>query len=297
MTAEASRDVSALDERLLVEIERTAVEVARLAAAEIVTALGGMLAVKYKSDLSAAADSFVYRDPVSEVDQRVETLLRARINERFPDHDIIGEEIDDRKGGPYADFVWAVDPIDGTSNFINGFPMFAASIGVLYRGVPVVGALWCSATHALRAGVYHARASSRVCFDEVPLETRVNPAVRRRLMGDPGLGGGDPGIMLETRKTGSAAIECAFVAAGMLKVARFERPNIWDVAGGLALVRAAGLDVRTLEAGEWAPFDSFDAVAAKNKIDDDMRGWHRGVILGESVAVADLCKAYAPKIR
>src|SRR5437762_13997760 len=80
-------------ERYLAEIERTAVELARLAGAEIVNALGGMLAIKYKSDLAAKAEALSYRDPVSEVDHRCEVLLRARIAERFPDHDIIGEEI------------------------------------------------------------------------------------------------------------------------------------------------------------------------------------------------------------
>src|SRR5262249_22636040 len=153
-----------------------------------------------------------------------ETLVRARIAERFPDHDIIGEEIaEPRDGKPYGDFVWAIDPIDGTSNFINGFPLFAASIGVLHRGRPIVGAIWCATSHAWRPGVYHARINSRVSFDEVPLETRANPAVRRRLMGVPATDD-THGLMLESRKTGSAAIECGFVAAGMLRVARFERP-------------------------------------------------------------------------
>ena len=53
------------------------------------------------------------------------------------------------------------------------------------------------------------------------------------------------------RKTGSAAIECAFVAAGLLRVARFERPNIWDVAGGVALVQASGGEVRTKTSQGW----------------------------------------------
>ena len=44
------------------------------------------------------------------------------------------------------------------ANFVNGFPLFAASIGVLHQGRPLVGAVWCSTSHALRAGVYHARA-------------------------------------------------------------------------------------------------------------------------------------------
>jgi myo-inositol-1(or 4)-monophosphatase len=65
--------------------------------------------------------------------------------------------------------VWAIDPIDGTTNFVNGFPLFAASIGMLHRGCPVVGAIWCSTSYALRAGVYHARAGGALRFEGEPL--------------------------------------------------------------------------------------------------------------------------------
>ncbi|HEY2757295.1 MAG TPA: inositol monophosphatase family protein, partial [Pseudolabrys sp.] len=158
------------------EVEQLAVELAGIAGNEIGAALGGMLAVRYKT---AATDDALWRDPVSEVDRRVETLIRKRLAEQFPDHDIIGEESTERPGRDH-DFIWAVDPIDGTTNFVNGFPMFAASIGVLHKGRPVVGALWCSVSHALRAGVYHASAGGKLRFDGADVTPKVNPAVRRR---------------------------------------------------------------------------------------------------------------------
>jgi myo-inositol-1(or 4)-monophosphatase len=291
MMGEAARTLTDLpDDRTLVHIERMAVEVARLAGAEIVNALGGMLAIKYKSDVAAKEGAEpAYRDPVSEVDHRVEVLLRARIAERFPAHDIIGEEINDRSGDrPYAEFVWAVDPIDGTANFINGFPLFAASIGVLHHGRPVVGAVWCASSHALRSGVYHGRIGSRLHFDEVPTDLKINPSVQRRLAGDPG-GGRNFGFLWDTRKTGSAAIECAFVAAGLLRVTRFERPNVWDVAGGLALARAAELEVLTIEQGQWKPLDRFYGP------DGDIRRWRQPLIIGDAPAVAELSGALPPK--
>jgi len=291
MMGEAARVITDLpDERTLAQIERTAVEVARLAGAEIVTALGGMLSIKYKSDAAVKEDAeFAYRDPVSEVDHRVEVLLRARIAERFPSHDIVGEEINDRPGDrPYAEFVWAVDPIDGTANFINGFPLFAASIGVLYRGQPVVGAVWCATSHALRAGVYHGHVGGALHFDEVPTDLKVNPSVQRRLAGDPD-GGKNFGFLWDTRKTGSAAIECAFVAAGLLRVARFVRPNVWDVAGGVALVRAAHCAVQTLEAGRWTPLERFSGP------DGDVRRWRQPLIIGDGQAVDELARVMAEK--
>lgn len=262
------------DAAVLVEWEQAALEMARIAGAEIVNALGRTLTVRYKTFVGDDGPPR-YRDPVSEVDQNVEALIRERVADRFPSHGILGEEVE--APPPTSDTVWAIDPIDGTTNFVNGFPLFAGAIGVLHRGVPVVGAIWCSATHALRAGIYHAHHGSPLKFEGEPLALRDNPAVRRRLAGTPYLG-----AVAETgwdfRKTGSAAIECAFVAAGLLEVAAFRRPNIWDVAAGLCLVQAAGQDVAVFDADQWQAFRSFGTPLP--------RAWGRPLILGAPAAVA-----------
>src|SRR4029079_4039305 len=111
----------------LKEIEEVAVELAALAGTEISRTFGKILNVRYKSKTEGGEISL--RDPVSEVDGRIEKLIRDRIFERLRDHDIIGEEMKD-KIGRRPEFLWAVDPIDGTTNFINGFPIFSGSIGV-----------------------------------------------------------------------------------------------------------------------------------------------------------------------
>src|SRR5690606_7734125 len=150
------------------------------------------------------------RDPVSEVDRAVETLVRERVAARFPGHDIVGEEVDHHPS-PDHEFVWVVDPVDGTANFINGFPLFAVSIGVLHRGAPVVGAVWCGTSHALRPGVYHAHLGGALHFDGEAIEPdRPAAGVRRRLSA---AAGGAPAGTREWdhRITGCAAIEVAFV--------------------------------------------------------------------------------------
>ena len=264
-------DASELSAEYLQRLERTAVSLASLAGAEIATSLGQTLSVRYKGEPEDAA-TFV--DPVSEVDHNTEILIRARLDDAFPDHGVLGEEIDP-KGGEADEFVWAVDPIDGTSNFVNGFPLFAASIGVLHRGRPIVGAVWCSCTHALRPGVYHGREGSCLCFEGERLSRAANPTVRRRLAGEPHVPAGPSGAW-DVRKTGSAAIECAYVAAGLLSVARFERPNVWDVAGGIALVRAAGLVVHEAGTGGWGAFDGFAQADGHG-----VRAWRRPLVIGE----------------
>lgn len=259
------------DPELLARVEAVAVELAALGGAECRAALGSMMAVSYKGDAA------LLKDPVSEVDGRVEAMIRLRLAEAFPGHDIIGEEMDERPGRGH-DWVWAVDPIDGTANFVNGFPLFASSVGVLFRGRPVAGALWCSTSHRLTPGVYHAREGGALRFEGEPVARTVNSGVRRRLAGEPeATRGGD----WEIRKTGSAAIECALVAAGMLEVARFAAPNLWDVAGGVALVRAAGGTV--LEQWEgWRPLESFASG------DADLAAWRRPLAIGPAEAVARL---------
>jgi myo-inositol-1(or 4)-monophosphatase len=269
----AAREAPLPAEPVLHELERAAVEFARLAGAEITTSLGRTLAVRYKGAADAAP-----LDPVSEVDHHVETVIRARLAERFPDHEVLGEELDAPSSGT-ADYLWAIDPIDGTANFVNGFPLFAASIGVLHRGRPVVGAIWCASTHALRPGVYHACRQGPLHFEEEELRLHPNPAVRRRLAGEP-QAVDSQALPWDVRKTGSAAIECAFVAAGLLRVARFERPNVWDVAGGLVLALASGRAIRVETTAGWAAFDRFEVPPGA-----PLRSWRRSLVLGERGAV------------
>lgn len=268
----------------LAALERTAVDLARLAGAEIQDSLGRLLEVRYKAGEHGAA---LHRDPVSEVDQRCEAMVRARLEELLPSHGILGEEML-AKPGAGDEFVWAVDPIDGTANFVNGFPLFAACIGLLHERRPVVGAVWCSTSHALHPGIYHAVAGGPLRFEGGPVGTRGNPNVRRRLAGEPSWADDVHGPW-DVRKTGSAAIECAFVAAGLLSVARFSSPNIWDVAGGIVLVRAAGLDVRTQGPDGWHDFDRFEPTETK----PDFRKWRQPLVIGESAASAIMIERLA----
>ncbi|WP_207462852.1 inositol monophosphatase [Azospirillum sp. SYSU D00513] len=269
----------------LAEIEQVAVELAVLAGAQISAALGRSLTVRYKGE---AAGGGSLKDPVSEVDQRVEQLVRARLADHFPEHDIIGEEVEERTGRSH-DLVWAIDPVDGTTNFINGFPLFAGSIGVLYRGRPVVGAIWCSTSHSLRPGVYHARQGGLLCFDGDAVMERSCPDVRRRLVGMPKVLP-DIDLSYDIRKTGSAALECAMVAAGLLTAARFARPNLWDVAGGVALVRAAGRKVEWRASTGWTPLEHFEPpVGADGR--PDLRSWRAPLVIGDPDAIEAIREA------
>jgi len=262
-----------VQDALLQEIERTALELAAAAGTEIAAALTRTLAVRYKT---AATDVRAARDPVSDVDLLVEQGMRAEIGRRFPGHATLGEESGAGDDRPAA-FVWVLDPVDGTTNFVHAFPLFACSIGVLYHGVPVVGAVWCSTSHELRPGVFHARRGGELLFENRALRVRPpSEHVISRLLGDPGRF--ESKLEFDRRSTGSAAIECAFVAAGILSSAVLRRPHAWDVAGGVALALAGQKEVWERDGDGWRSFQSFaDGEAATA---EDLRAWRGSLLLG-----------------
>lgn len=77
--------------------------------------------------------------PVTEADRGAEQILRDLISKSYPDHGIIGEEFGSERED--AEFVWVLDPIDGTASFVHGVPLFGTLIGLLHRGQPVIGAI------------------------------------------------------------------------------------------------------------------------------------------------------------
>lgn len=275
-----------LDETTLCQLEDVARELAGLAGGEIARAITRGISVEYKTE--ARSPEQAPTDPVSEVDRAIEALIRDRLGAQFRGHAVIGEEVDEHppEGG---DFAWAIDPVDGTTNFVNRFPLVAASVGVLYRGVPVAGAIWCSASHNMDRGVYHSRLGGALHFEgEVVESLPSNTGVRRRLAAAPG---GAPGrtAAWDNRVTGSAALECAFVAAGIFTSAQFWSPRIWDVAAGVVLLRSAGKDVLAGGRAGWAPFERFDPPArVREDRPPTLRDWIRPMLIGTPDAIETL---------
>jgi myo-inositol-1(or 4)-monophosphatase len=271
-----------IDRAELDAIEATALELARLAGVEITAALSRSLSVSYKTGGHPENQP---TDPVSEVDHAVEALVRDRIHARFPGHAIVGEEVDEHPPDGHQ-FLWVIDPVDGTTNFINGFPLFAASIGILYEGWPVAGAIWCSASHLLRSGAYHASLGTPLRFEgELVPPAGAGEDVKRRLAAAPG---GSPGRTSnwDNRVTGSAAIECAFVAAGIFDLARFGGLRIWDLAAGVVLAAASGHEAWIKAHDGWVPLDRFEP---PDRVKEDrkptLRDWSQPLVIGLPDAV------------
>lgn len=101
------------------------------ASAEVILPFFGRLDlnVELKSDAS----------PVTQADRGAEKVMRDRIEQRFPTHGIIGEEYGNVRED--AEYVWVLDPIDGTRSFITAVPLFVTLIGLMHRGKPILGAI------------------------------------------------------------------------------------------------------------------------------------------------------------
>jgi myo-inositol-1(or 4)-monophosphatase len=267
----------------LADIEMSALAFARAAGEAIIASHGEALTVEYKSEGKGDAEP---TDPVSQIDRAIEAMIREQLAKEWPGHGIIGEEIDEQPD-VNAEYTWAIDPVDGTSNFINGFPLYSASIGVLHRGRPVVGATWVSASTQLTPGVIHGRAGHGLHFEgEAMTAADPDKRIRRPLAAAPG---GSPGRTdkWDNRVTGSAALECAYTASGIFTLCSFHGLRIWDVASGVALAQAAGLDVRTRRDGQWIAFDRFIAPATvKEDRGPTLRDWSEPLLIGRADSVS-----------
>ncbi len=145
------------------------------------------------------------------------TSFVTRLRRRYPSHAVLGEEVE-IGAQDESTFIWVVDPIDGTTNYLNGLPLYGCSIGVLYKHFPVVGAVWCASTHTRHPGVYHAFEEGPLSFDGAADSTPRAPMVRG-VACEPGAA---PryGAFFDTRVLASASLECAFTAAGMTRDSR-----------------------------------------------------------------------------
>ncbi|MDX1577886.1 MAG: histidinol-phosphatase [Gemmatimonadota bacterium] len=107
-------------------------------AGELARASGQAIASMFRRD-DLVVEAKDDESPVTAADRYAESLLRDRIRDRFPDHGIVGEEFGTENED--AEFVWILDPIDGTISFIAGVPLFGTLIGLLHGGDPILGVI------------------------------------------------------------------------------------------------------------------------------------------------------------
>jgi histidinol phosphatase-like enzyme (inositol monophosphatase family) len=185
-------------------------------------------------------------DPVTEADKGAEAAIRSAIAARFPDHGVIGEEYGEDR--PDAEFVWVLDPIDGTRAFISGLPLWTTLIGLRHHGAPVVGVIAQPFTDEYFVGSQHGSRLIRGAGSWT-LHTRPCPDLSQALAAttDPHLFAGleqDAYRRFHAAarlvRLGADAYAYAMVAMGKLDVVVERGLKSWDVEAAVPLLAGAG---------------------------------------------------------
>jgi len=214
------------------------------------------------------------KDFVSEVDRAAEAAIVETLHAAYPDHGIFAEEGTGRDRNRDAEHVWIIDPLDGTTNFLHGFPQYCVSIGLAHKGVVTQGVIY----DPIRNDLFTAT-RGRGAF----LNDRRMRVSRRAHLRDCLIGTGFPfrdGRYLDTylqmmktmviqsaglRRPGAAALDLAYVAAGFYDGFFEIGLNAWDVAAGSLLVLEAGGLIGDL-AGEGDYLHGGQVIAATPKV-------------------------------
>lgn len=217
-------------------------------------------------------------DLVTEADYASQEAVRRTVLEAFPDHAFLGEESTDdgpressAPDGRPSEYRWIVDPLDGTTNYVHGVPHFCVSLALERSGDLIVGCVYNPITEEC----YTAAAGQGAQLDGQPIHTSEVSELAGALAsaGFPSVVAPDaPDLKLflaglnacqAIRRTGSAALNMSYVAAGRFDVAWSFCTKIWDVAAGALLIREAG-GVITAPDGGVFDFESGCFLAAAN---------------------------------
>ena len=208
---------------------------------------GGALEVKAKNK----------NDFVTQVDKAAEQAIIGVIHAAYPDHSILAEESGDTPGAR-AEYRWVIDPLDGTTNYIHGFPQYCVSIALEHRGVPTHGVVYDPGKNEL----FTASRGRGAFLDDRRM--RVSKCTRLQ---DALVGTGFPykevsrldlymrqlrTMMTSSagvRRAGAAALDLAYVAAGRLDAFWEMGLSRWDMAAGALLIQEAGGMVADLQGG------------------------------------------------
>ena len=196
-------------------------------------------------------------DFVSEADRTAERAVIGTILKHYPDHAILAEE---SGAQGESDYLWIIDPLDGTTNYLHGFPVFAVSVGLMHNGRLEHGTVY----DPLRQELFTASRGSGAQLDGRRIRVSRNTSMDRALLGT-GFPFRDSNIalppylkMLEkaicntagVRRPGAAALDLCYVGAGRLDAFWETGLSKWDLAAGALIIREAGGIISGLDGSE-----------------------------------------------
>jgi myo-inositol-1(or 4)-monophosphatase len=253
-------------------------EIAREAGALLMGYFQRRVKVEYKGDV----------DLVTEADRASEALITRRIRERWPGHNILGEEGTRTEQG--SEYRWYVDPLDGTTNFAHGFPVFCVSLGLEHNGERVAAVIF----DPTRDEMFTAEKSAGAFLNGRPIHVSAISNLAECLVAT-----GFPShkrhknpniffyhqITLKThgvRRAGSAALDLCDVACGRFDGFWEFNLNPWDTAAGVLMVEEAGGQVTRFD-GQPFRLDSKETLASNGLLHDALLREFQAILRGEGL--------------
>jgi myo-inositol-1(or 4)-monophosphatase len=214
------------------------IEIAREAGEIIKDGFGKNLDIQYKSNET---------NLVTQIDKASEKTIVEYISKKFPSHGILAEESGNVKNG--SEYLWVVDPLDGTTNFAHGLPIFSVSIGLQKNGKTIAGVVY----DVMQNIIYSAEAGSGAFANSKRIKVNENNQLNHGVLvtGFPYNISENPDnalgkftaltkVMRGIRRLGSAAIDFSYVANGVFDGFWEVYLHPWDVCAGILIVQEAG---------------------------------------------------------
>lgn len=287
----------------LEHIENSVVRAASEAGALVASRFGGLLEISNKGDKPG-------KDLVTDVDKASQQLIAEIMAETCPDHMLLGEEDPPDEEPAAADWLWVVDPIDGTTNFVNSSAIYAVSIAAMYRGEPVAAAIWIPWPNSDGHLLMHGRKGNgawigdKQVFVHKPSETgepitgvlSARPGWIRRMFNVQKPLNGHFG---EIRVGGSACYEQFLVANGTMQYAITGFAKAWDFAAAILLVTEAGGKITALDStGRFRGFKGWSASYANDSATSArIRKWGGLLLTGAPATVDFVAENLRPRRR
>ncbi len=196
-------------------------------------------------------------DWFSEMDLQLERFMRQQILAAFPTHGFLGEE----DGGSHgSEWLWIVDPIDGSMNFLRGLPHYSVSISLVHKGEPFVACV----ADPVRQEFFTAAQGLGAHLNDQPIQAsgvhQLSEAVVATVFPKPAAA--QMAMYMQrlervlctvsgARRAGSMALDLAYLAAGRVDAFWAQNMGPWDAAAGVLLIREAGAEIFTLDGRSW----------------------------------------------
>jgi myo-inositol-1(or 4)-monophosphatase len=266
------------------------IAIAREAGALLMQYFDQHIKIEYKGDA----------DLVTAADRKSEALIRERIREHWPTHDVLGEEEGLRDTG--SEYRWYVDPLDGTTNFAHGFPVFCVSMGLQHRDRMIAGVCF----DPTRSEMFAAERGKGASLNDKPIHVSKVAKLAESLVGT-----GFPShkrhknpnihfyhqITLRThgvRRAGSAALDLCSVACGRLDGFWEFNLNPWDTAAGVLVVEEAGGRVTDFQ-GAVFQLNSRETLASNGQVHDALVHEFQQIFAGRDLEPLPDPREYASK--